>query len=145
MALNSITSSNSILSFKVTGLYDVAQYIQGYEVDDGVDAEMLALAEAHLGVDGFVAFGKVPQLKPFAITLMGSSPSVSLFETWYASQEQIGENYECTAILEIPALSTRYTYTNGVMMSYSQFSPVKKTLGSRKFGFTFGAYQPETI
>ena len=133
----SITSVNCIGMLMINGLYTVPQKLVGYTADDIFDADMLEIAEISMGLDGNLAAGFIPVAVKQTLNFQANSPSITLFEAWYAAQNAAKDIYFSNGIWNFPSLGRSYATANGVLTSYSPMSDAKKTMQSRKFGITW--------
>ena len=123
-----ITAANSSFSIAISNLYPSPQTIQGYAADDAFSADALDIAETVMGVDGIMSAGFVFNPVKFTVTIMPTSPSLVLFDTWASKTIGLREIFPATAIIMLPAINRQYTLTNGVLMSAKPLPDVKKVL-----------------
>lgn len=133
----SITSANSVLLLAISGLYTTPQQIQGFTADDISDFASISPAEVSMGLDGRLSAGYVPVAIVQSITLQADSPSIMLFEAWFAAQQAARDVYFANGIVQYPAVSRSYVMTAGVLTGYAPLSDAKKMLQPRKFSITW--------
>lgn len=142
MAGATITSANSILLLSIAGLYDVPQQLQGFAADDIFDTETLETAETMMGVDGHLSGGWVPIPIKWNISLQADSPSVLVFENWYAAQQTAQEVYVATGQIQLPSVKRKYAMERGFLTSFPPTPGAKKVLQPRRFQITWERLTP---
>jgi hypothetical protein len=133
----SITSANAVLMLSIPRLYNTPQQIQGFAVDDIYDIEALEVGETQMGVDGILSAGFVFTPVRQGISLIADSPSVIIFDTWYAAERQIADKYAASATINLPGVGKKYAMTRGFLTTYPAISDGKKVLQGRKFVITW--------
>ena len=109
-------------------------------MDDAFETEAVDAAETQLGVDGTGVAGWVPREYPQTITLLASSPSNDLFDTWAAAQDAISDVIYATGIIRLPSTKKAYAMAQGVLQRYPIIPPAKRVLGPRVYRIT---WQPQ--
>ena len=140
-----ITSANAVLTMTIPNVYNTAQLIQQWAVDDFTDVAEIRTIETMMSIDGFLAAGFV--FVPFeqTISLMASSPSCDIFDNWWVFDQQNKEASPCSAQLVLPSIGKRYIFNRGFRSSYPTFAGVGKTLKVRKFGVVWNSIIPSPI
>lgn len=159
----SITSANSVLTITATsrnvainaagstgidaigalsGILGVPTVLQGWAADQAFSADAQNTAEVVLGVDGDAHFGWLPYTVPFRLSLMPDSDSQDFLENLALAQNEMRETLMITGVLIIPAVSKKYSLTNGVMNSYTPFPSHNRVLAAQGTGFTFTKITP---
>lgn len=133
----SITSANSILMLSVAGLYDSPQQLQQFSADDIFETGMYNNAETPIGVDGVMTAGIAYVPVPMSFMFMADSPSIDLFEQWYAAELQAVDKFPCSATIRLPSTGMSYSLAGGYLTGYSALPDAKKVLQPRKFQITF--------
>lgn len=133
----SITSVNAVYALMITKLIPAPIQLQGFAADDIFDTEALEVGEVLMGVDGFLSAGYVKHPIKQSITLQADSPSMKIFEAWYAGEKALGDKYFAQATVVLPAIKTIYTLTNGVLVMYAPIPDAKKVLQPRKFSLVW--------
>ena len=128
-----ITSANAAYLLAVAGIFPAATALQGFGVDDAFETEAVDAAVTQLGVDGTGVAGWVPREYPQSITLLASSPSNDLFDTWASQQDAVSDVIYATGIIRIPATGKQYAMAQGVLQRYLPIPPAKRVLGPRVF------------
>lgn len=141
----SITGANSTFTLSISGLFNTPVQLQGYAVDDAFATEPLKPVETMLGVDGILAGGMVYVEVPQTISLLANSPSIAIFDQWFAAQQNAVDTYVASGLITLPSLKLKYQLVTGYLTSYSPISDVKKLLQSRKFGLTWQTIVPQNI
>ena len=141
----SLTAANAIITLGATGLFPVAQQIQGFAADDVFDAEALDSAEAVMGVDGRLSGGWIPNPVKIGFSVQADSDSVDFFETLYQSQQQARDLYYLFGSVYLKATEKKYTLVKGIMTNYKPLPDAKKILQPRKFMITFESVSQAAI
>lgn len=144
-AFQTITAANSIFTLAILNLFPTPQQLQGYSADAAFVTEAITSAELVMGVDGNMSAGWVPTEKRVAIHLMPDSPSIGMFDAWYAAQESARELYFASASVILPAVAKEYVCLKGVLTNYTPIAEVAKVLRARTFGITFQSVLPAPV
>jgi len=132
-----ITSANSSAVLSVQEIAPNGIQLEGYSTDQSISSEAVDIAETRMGVDGNMAAGYVPAIKPVTITLESNSPSYPrLCEIWEASQTN-RTIYPCTLTVMIPSIRQAFTYSNGILKNGSPFPTHAKVLEPTTWQFDF--------
>lgn len=134
----SITGANSIFTLSISGLFGSSQTVQGFAADDAFKGEAVPQAETLMGVDGHLSGGKVWAPYKMTILLQADSPSLSLFETWRASQDAAVDVYIASGSIFLPSIGMQYTLDRGFLTSAVPFPDVKKLLQPVPYEITWG-------
>ena len=137
--MGTITAANSIFMLSVDGVFSTPQLIQGYAADDAFDVDAVSRAQVVIGVDGRKSQGYTPVIKTLNLHLQADSPSMELFELWASLEDEIQETFEASGSIALPSVGRTYDLTNGTLMGFQYFSPVKKVLQPRSFAIAFEA------
>jgi hypothetical protein len=138
-----ITAANSVFQLTINGLYNSPGVtLQGYGVDAAFMTELADNAEVQLGVDGLMSAGWIPRLYEMTITLQANSPSILVFELWGQTQDAAREVSNANAFIQIPGIGRNYTFSNGVLKSFSPIPEVAKVLRPRVFKLTWNSVTP---
>lgn len=135
--MSDITSSNSVLSLGVSGLFPVPQQLQGFGAEDAYSMSSVETSENLMGVDGRKSSGFIPTMKEMEITLQADSPSIDFFEAWFASQEAQQSQLSAFGALDQPSIGRTYVLTNGTLKGYVPLAQAKKVLQPRKFSIVW--------
>lgn len=133
MPFNTITSASATFNLTIPGVYGNGVQLFGFGVDDAFVAETVDAAETQVGVDGYGVGGYRPREVPMSIRFLASSPSVTVFETWLAQQDQANDIYPCSGVIYMPAVAKKYTMIYGVLMRVSTMAEVRRVLQNREF------------
>ena len=130
---NTITSADSIFALTVTNLFPSAQTLQGYAAD-----AMFALGDTEMavsvrGADGKLSAGFVFGEYLQTITIMPDSPSRELFETWQLTSLTSKAVFRCNATIILPAISRKFTLTNGVLQRAKAIPDANRVLQAMTF------------
>lgn len=137
-----ITSANSVFSLSIPLLIPSPENIEGYATDDAFEADEIEVAETYMGVDGKLSAGFVFTAVPMNVSLQADSPSCDIFETLYANEKKLRKKFFMNAVIQFPSLGIKYTFKNGVMVTYPPMAAAKKTLGQRRFGIKWESVTP---
>ena len=137
MAKKTLTAANAIIMLSISGLYSVAQQLQGFAAEDVFDADAIDTAETSMGVDGRLSAGLVLNPIKQGFTLQGDSDSIDLFDNWYLAQLAVKDLYWASGSVTLKSIGRKYTMTNGVLQNYKPISDAKKILQPRKFSLVW--------
>lgn len=130
---NTITSADSIFALTVTNLFPSAQTLEGYAAD-----AMFALGDTEMavsvrGADGKLSGGFVFGEYLQTITIMPDSPSRELFETWQLTALTSKAVFRCNATIILPAISRKFTLTNGILQRVKAIPDAQRVLQAMTF------------
>lgn len=130
---NTITSADSIFALTVTNLFPSAQTLEGYATD-----AMFALGDTEMavsvrGADGKLSGGFVFGEYLQTITIMPDSPSRELFETWQLTSLTSKAVFRCNATIILPAISRKFTLTNGILQRVKAIPDAQRVLQAMTF------------
>jgi hypothetical protein len=129
---NTITSADSIFALTVTNLFPSAQTLEGYAAD-----AMFALGDTEMavsvrGADGKLSGGFVFGEYLQTITIMPDSPSRE-FETWQLTSLTSKAVFRCNATIILPAISRKFTLTNGILQRVKAIPDAQRVLQAMTF------------
>ena len=140
---DSITGSTGISSLgTLSGLIGVPQQIEGWSADNAFSIDAQQTAMVVQGVDGKTHFGWVPHLVPFNVSLMPDSDSQDYLEGLVTAQDLMRETLMITGTLIIPAISKKYSLTNGALTSYTPIPSHQRVLSAQAMTITFSSITP---
>lgn len=130
---NTITSADSIFALTVTNLFPSAQTLEGYAAD-----AMFALGDTEMavsvrGADGKLSGGFVFGEYLQTITIMPDSQSRELFETWQLTSLTSKAVFRCNATIILPAISRKFTLTNGILQRVKAIPDAQRVLQAMTF------------
>lgn len=130
---NTITSADSIFALTVTNLFPSAQTLEGYAAD-----AMFALGDTEMavsvrGADGKLSGGFVFGEYLQTVTIMPDSPSRELFETWQLTSLTSKAVFRCNATIILPAISRKFTLTNGILQRVKAIPDAQRVLQAMTF------------
>lgn len=130
---NTITSADSIFALTVTNLFPSAQTLEGYAAD-----AMFALGDTEMavsvrGADGKLSGGFVFGEYLQTITIMPDSPSRDMFETWQLTSLTSKAVFRCNATIILPAISRKFTLTNGILQRVKAIPDAQRVLQAMTF------------
>lgn len=138
----SITGANAAFILTIPSVFPAPQQLQNFAADDVFDTEPLESAEVLMGVDGKMSGGFVFVPVKQVIALQADSPSNSLFDAWWASQQVAKAIFEAQGVVILTDLGTKWVLVNGVLTTYPPIPNVKKLLQPRRFGITWESVSP---
>lgn len=138
----SITGATTIVMLAIPGLFPVPQQLQGFAADDVFSTDSLESAEILMGVDGKMSAGFVFVPVKQNYIIQADSPSIFLFEQWWASQQQIRDLYRAEGIISLPAVGRKYSMNNGRLTTHHPIPDAKKLLQPRRFTITWESSLP---
>ncbi len=142
---NTITSANSVFMLAINTLYPTPVQLQGYMADAAFAQESVDIAENVLGVDGIMSSGWVPRMFPQTISIMPSSPSSVIFETWAAAEDTAQEKFFCNATITLKSTGRKYSLQNGVLTNYVPIPEAGKVLRGRPFKLVWNTILPAAM
>lgn len=132
-----LSSSNSILTLSVAGLFPVPVPIQGFATDDAFSVDEVQGAETMMGIDGKLSAGYTPYSVPLNIHLQADSASNIIFDTWIGAERISKDKFIASCILLVQGTGALYTFTRGFLKSFPPITDGKKVLQPRKFVIEF--------
>lgn len=115
---STLTVANSSIVVAIESLYPAGVALQGYAADNVFEAGEVQNAEVSMGIDGNMSSGYVFNPIPLTLTLQADSPSLRIFEEAWNRESAIRNKLTVGATITLPANGKRYTYKNGLIMSY---------------------------
>lgn len=137
-----LTSANSVLMLSISGIYPVAQQLQGYATDDAFAADEVQPVEAVMGVDGRLSAGFTPYPTIITIMLQADSPSLVVFDTWKAVQDTARDVFFANLNVTLSGTGQKYACARGALTGASVFPSGKKILQPRQYKITFESVTP---
>lgn len=126
-----LTSSNSVFTLVVLSVFPAPQTLQGYSTEDMFSVDAFSPVETQMGVDGYLSAGYTPQPKVMTVTLQADSPSLAVFENWYAAQRVARDAIVAAGVITIPAINRTYTLVRGFLTSYTAMPNARNILQAR--------------
>jgi hypothetical protein len=138
----SITGATAIVTIAIPNLFSTPQQLQGFATDDVFTTSELESAEVMMGVDGVLSAGfvYVPVEQHFA--LQADSASIALFDTWWATQQQVQDLYYAQGVTILKAIGKKWAMTRGVLRRYKPTPDAKKLLQPQRFMITWQSILP---
>ncbi len=136
-----ITAANAKFSIGIPALALAPFTLAGYSADAAFAFDPVEYAQVQMGVDGKMASGFVPNVKPQQVTLMANSESKAFFDAWIAGMEAIKEIALATAIIDIAAIGQSFILTNGALTSGPPGVTAGKVLGPLAYTITWESIQ----
>lgn len=141
----SLTAANSIITLSVPLLGIGNFQLEGFAADEVFDTEQMAIVETLMGVDGKLSAGFVFVPVKQGFTLQADSPSISLFDLWFAAQVQAEDTFRADGDIALPSLGKTYIMTNGYLTDYKPTPDAKKLHQPQKFGITWNLITPQSL
>ena len=142
---NTINSANSVFLLAISPLFTTPVQIQGYMADAAFAQEGVDISENVLGVDGVMSYGWIPQMYPQTVSIMPSSPSSVIFETWSAAENTAREKFPATATITLKSTGRKYSLQNGVLTNYVPIPEAGKVLKGRPFKIVWNTILPAAM
>jgi hypothetical protein len=138
----SITGATAIVTLSIPNLFPAPQQLQGFATDDVFTTNELASAEVMMGVDGVLSGGFVfvPVEQHYA--LQADSPSVFIFDTWWATQQQVQDLYYATGVTILKPVGKKWAMTKGILTRYKPTPDAKRLLQPQRFQITWQSITP---
>jgi hypothetical protein len=128
MSETTITSSNSVFTLVVTGLFPSPVQLQGYSSDRAFMTEAIDLAEVQMGVDGRMTAGFTPNPTKQTVTLQADSPSKDIFTALIQAMKTAREVYYISGSIALPSTGESFTLTRGILTNAKQIPDAQKVL-----------------
>lgn len=132
-----LTSANSVFTLTVLSVFPSPQTLQGYATDDMFSVDGFQSVETAMGVDGYLSAGYTPMPKVMTVTLQADSPSLPVFDNWFAAQRVIKDAIVAAGILTVPSLRLTHTLVRGFLSSYTPLASARKILQPRAMQITW--------
>lgn len=126
--MGDITSANAIAIMIVSKIYPQGLYLQRFSTDQSISSDDVQLTETRMGVDGRMAAGYIPAIKPVSIAFEANSPSISSINFVAKMMETLRAPLDHKLIITVPSVGRIYTYTGGVLKNWKTFPDMKKIL-----------------
>lgn len=143
--IKTLTSANSVLMIGVTGLYGVAQQLQGFAEGDAYSIAAIDVSETMMGVDGVLSAGYIPQKKVMDVSIQADSASIDFFEAWYAAQEAAQDVFPAFGNILQSSVGKNYVMARGFLKNYAPIGDAKKILQPRKFQIEWNSVIPVPV
>ena len=134
--LENITSANAAVILTVEEIIPAGVQLQHFSTDQSFGQTDITIAEDRMGVDGHLAAGWIPSIKPVTISLEANSPSLPYLEMVLRAMETNKRTYECTLVATLPSVREIFTWTKGILKSGTLTSG-KKVLDPTSWLFDF--------
>jgi hypothetical protein len=137
MAETTITSSNSVFTLVVAGLFPSPVQLRGYSSDRAFMTEAIDLAEVQMGVDGRMTAGFTPNPTKQTVTLQADSPSKDIFTALIQAMKTAREVYYISGSIALPSTGESFTLTRGILTNAKQIPDAQKVLQPLDFVITW--------
>ena len=125
---STITSSNSVFTLVVAGLFPAPVQLRGYASDKAFTTEAVDLAEVQMGVDGRMTAGFVPNPVKQTITLQADSPSKDIFTAVIQAMKTAREVFYISGSISLPSTGESFALTRGILTNAKQIPDAQKVL-----------------
>lgn len=140
-----ITSANTVVTFRVPGLYDSPVRLQGFQTDALISPAQTRPVVAEMGADGHLSVGFVPTPKEITFSFAADSLSREAFEDWAAAQDAAREVMLCEVEAVLPAINRKYTGLRGALTAAQPGVSAQQTLKGSQFVVTFESWVPSSL
>lgn len=138
----SLTAANSTILLGITNLFSTPQQLYGFAADDIFDVDQVKRAETLMGVDGILSGGFAWEEVKQTFSLQADSPSCSIFDQWQQAEIAISDVYPAFATVILPGISTKFSCTNGFLLTASPMPKAKTLLQPRQFVISWNNVSP---
>lgn len=138
-----ITSANATVAMDAEGLFSIN--LENFSADSSFTSDTIQTAETRMGVDGKMAAGFTPAIKPLTINLEAGSPSTSFLQLLKQAQETNLKTYKVQMVISMPAIGKRYSFSNGVLQSCKDIPDGQNVLSPTQWVFHFEGLSVEGI
>jgi hypothetical protein len=135
--MSSITGATASFQITIPNIFSNPVQLQGFGADDVFDTDEIESVQVKMGVDGHMAHGFIFVPIPQKITLMADSPTMYVFDQWWAANQAAEDDYVAQAIVWLKALGQKWVMTNGVLSRFKPTPAVKKLIQERTFTVTW--------
>jgi len=122
----SITSANASIVYTIPTVYSSGVLLQGFAVNDILEADPQVLSESRVGADGFVVGGYVFNLAEFHIVFQAASDSIQVFYNLKAAQDKDTEVIAGSMKIIVPGLGLDVDLVDVYCKSLPFLPPLKK-------------------
>lgn len=137
MAVTDITSANATVLIQVEGIIPVPTQLHHFSTDGIAQAGTFTVAEARMGVDGYLAAGQTPKPAELTITLEANTPSERLLDSISKAMQREQTIFNVTITIRVPALKSTFVYTDGVLIDCPSMNNLGTTIDKTAWKFTF--------
>jgi len=100
-----------------------------------------AILVPDLPVDSLPELRRIQLVAPTStderIKLAADSPSIQMFDLWYAAQQTTRDAYVASGTIKIPSVGREYVCINGALTGYTPLPAAKKVLQDQEYEITF--------
>lgn len=140
--MSTITSSNSVVTLSIPGLYDTPQQLVGYSADRAWESEAIDVTESQMGVDGRKTSGWVPNMVPWTCSLQADSPSKQIFTSLVNAMKAARDVYYINGTIDLPSTGESFTCTRGTLKSVKMLPDAAKVLQPMSFVIEWESIKP---
>jgi hypothetical protein len=144
-SLRNITSADAVFRLTIPGVFATPRKVEGFASDDAFMTESIQIGETMIGVDGKMSSAFLPFITPQTVTLQASSPSLLDFDLWVAAQLVSKTIFQAQAIIQLPALSRQYVFTNGTLHDAKLLPDAKRVLQPVQYVIHWESVQPAPL
>jgi hypothetical protein len=140
--MGDITAANSILTISVPPLFPIPVQLLGFAADDVFDIPAIESVETLMGVDGVLSAGFVFKPLPMEVTLQADSDLNFFFDQWWTQMYATLATLSANGLIQLPAISTKFSLSNGFLTSYKPTPAARRLLQPRRFMITWNKVVP---
>jgi hypothetical protein len=138
----SITSANLVLMLSVDNIYSNPVQLYDFAVDDIFDVPVSQIAEAQMGVDGYLTGGIVFTPTPMTIRFAGDSPSNTVIDQWWNQQLIAKDIFYGNGSATFPSLGKKFALVKGILTNWQIIPAARRTIQPRAATITWQTVQP---
>lgn len=132
-----LTTADISFVLSINGLFPAVQ-LQGFGVDDAFTNDAVRQAEVHQGVDGLTSAGFIFNLTEMTVTIMPTSPSYLIFETWRAQQIANKKIFGASGVINYPGIGMNFVLQDVFLTSHQAMPNAKKVSQEMPYMLTIG-------
>ncbi|QHJ83515.1 MAG: hypothetical protein [Caudoviricetes sp.] len=129
-----ITSANSVLMLRCTGVYDNYIRIKGFQADNAWGFGDANISETRMGVDGKQSMGYTPHEVEWMLHLEANSESIEHMENIRKDFNANMETRPIDIVVEIPSIQKRYS-AKGALVKLTGGASGQKLLAGSQYTF----------
>lgn len=137
MAVTDVTSANATMLIQAEGAIPVPTQLHHFSTDGMAQAGAFTVAEARMGVDGYLAAGQTPKPFELTITLEANTPSEKLLGDLLEAMHRERTIFNVTLTIRVPALKATFILTDGVLIDGAAMNNLGATIDKTSWKFMF--------
>lgn len=140
-----ITSADAVFTITIKNLFNAPITLENWESDKAWEAQDRNISETKMSIDGKLNIGYIPSPINQTLHFSANSKSLIVFDSLATATEQMRTPYMINGELSLKGLGRKFTFSNGVLVSYAPLPDGGKTLGGRKVTLTWESIIPAGI